>query len=56
MREKQDILKEYSSALGDNLNIRGTRGRNFKENSTLNLAYGRMAKPLGMKQRPKRKL
>lgn len=37
---ERDILKEYSSVFGDRLDLRGTKGREFKENSTLNVVYG----------------
>lgn len=44
---ERDILKEYSSVFGDRLDLRGTKGREFKENSTLNVAYGANGKTLG---------
>lgn len=45
--EETDILKRYSSVFSDKLNIRVTRGRDFNENSTLNLEYGENGKILG---------
>lgn len=44
---ERDILKEYSSVLGDRQDIRGTRGREFKEKSILKVEYGENAKTLG---------
>jgi len=41
---ERDILKEHSSVLGDRLELRGTRGKEFKENSTLNVEYGENGK------------
>ena len=51
-----DILEEYSSAFGDRLNIRGTKGRDLKENSTLNLEYRGNGKTLGNETKTQRKL
>lgn len=53
---KGDILKEYSLVFGDRLDLRGTRGREFKTSSILNVEYGENGKNLGNEIRPKVKI
>lgn len=52
---KKDFLKEQSSVFGDKMNIRGTRGKDFKENSTLNLEYGENDNLLGNETKTQKK-
>lgn len=44
---ERDILKEYSSVFDDRLDVRGTRRREFEENSILNIEYGENGETLG---------